>query len=72
MPWIKISLDPPDYRNWLKCDGCGWLAFLSRPPRLFACKVSEPCKYCSNPLRPATVEDMKKSYPGGVYEWIPE
>lgn len=68
MPWIKVSDNPPDYNNWLKCDICGWLA-LKTQDNVHASEVGEPCKYCSTLLRRATVEDMKEAYPDGQFEW---
>lgn len=72
MPWIKITDEPPDYNDWLKCDGCGHLALKTKLPNLRASEIGEPCKYCDTPYRPATYEDMKKSYPHGQYEWKEE
>lgn len=71
MPWIKVSDDPPDFRDWLKCDSCGRLA-LKTQNHIYASEVGEPCEYCSTPLRLATVEDMKAAYPDGVYDWKDE
>lgn len=69
MPWIKVSGDPPDFRDWLKCDGCGWLTLSSQPPNVYSCEAGEPCKYCSTLLRPATEQDMKLAYPERQFNW---
>lgn len=70
MKWIKISDQPPSHVGWLCCPGCGWMALETDHVRVFGCEVGEPCQYCKTPMVRATEEDMKRSYPNGVYDQV--